>query len=86
MGSPATASYNTTHTLVLAYTENNRVLTYLVVRPADGKIILKDKAHASAISWVSEHQIKLNIIPGMVKRDVTPEDNYRFINLDSFLK
>ncbi|MBS1490353.1 MAG: hypothetical protein JSS93_07485 [Bacteroidetes bacterium] len=86
LGTLTTVSYNEPHTLVLAYTENNRVLTYLVLRPADGKLILKDKAHASAVSWSGEHQIKLNIIPGMVKRDATPEDNYKYVNLDSFIK
>lgn len=86
MGAGAVTILNDTQTLALAFVEQNRAMTYLVVRLKDGKVITKDNVQASAIGWSGSHQIKINIIPGMVKQGAHPQDNYRVIDLNQFIK
>jgi len=83
LGPGATVEKNQSGTLALAYVEKERNLTYLVVRVADGQMIVKNKIRGS-VTWHADQVLKETSVPGIIKADEKATDHTKLIDLSVY--
>jgi hypothetical protein len=84
IGTQAVIEKNNAGTFALAHQTENKSVSFLVIRLADLKIVLKEKINGS-VRWSSEMEIKVTQVPGIVKKNAQPEDNTRLIDLNNYV-
>ena len=85
IGTNATIEKNNPATFALAYQVKNKSVEYVVVRLVDLKVVVKEKINQGSVTWSGDMQIKVVLIPGIVKLNSKPADNIRLIDLNNYV-
>jgi hypothetical protein len=85
IGADAKIEKNESGTFALVYKNENRSVTYIVVRMADLKIVINKKVITGSVTWSGDMQIKESTVPGIIKKNSRSDDNIRYIDLKNFI-
>ncbi len=86
VGATATIETNSVKTFALAYQNQGKVLTYIVIRMVDMKVVVKGKIHDGIVRWYNDMQIEKVVTPGIVKRDPNSDNaSVKMIDLKKFV-
>jgi hypothetical protein len=85
IGTGAKIETNKPLTFALAYQSQNRSVEYVIVRLTDLSVVIKEKINQGSVTWNGEMQIKVMRTPGIIKKNLKPENNIQVIDLNNYV-